>query len=627
MGKIASKIWSKGLLGGFGIPAMTKALEPLASWSRTDLIDAYQHFLDYCDETVDRHEFTDVFRCFGDTLSADAAFQALRPKKGRSDGNTLFAAAVATSNQSFISKVSLIFSIFDMNGDGTLNKEEFTVALRSLLSGLRLFYTDAVMPGDAELEVAIDQCFARIDCDRSGFLTLGEFIVYSYRNRDLQEMMQTVPTEDNRIFEDSVPFQRRVASHPRSGDAPSDELSVGKSPSIPEPVVKRFSLREEPIRKRMSLEVPDEPPVPMSARTARRRSTNTGAGRRPRPGTAESGTWCGSVAYAKLTGRKRSSSLRPARVWSMPPDVSKAQAWMLWKFFHHLSGHNSDADLDVVLDFLRDQIAVKKEFLRIASMAKSDEPYKEDERQLSKDAKEIDAEIKDATEGPETETSHLLEAARSSIAARPGSPSTPSGPSGPSGPSEPTPAHSAPLALSGTDFAAEVETLSTHFQRILLDPQVRHRLEWLQPCPMTLRAFLCLSFSTLNPTNIECIISWCNAFRALEVLKTLLGSDAVAVSESEIEVLFKFIDADGSGDLTMSELVLGGHLTRSQAEQLFEKCRRKNDAAISDKDLRNYIKGLAMAPGKDMKGVLETFAHSSKAHTPDNCTPEPMETQ
>lgn len=35
--------------------------------------------------------------------------------------------------------------------------------------------------------------------------------------------------------------------------------------------------------------------------------------------------------------RKRSSSLRPARVTAMPPDVSKAQAWMLWKFFHHLT--------------------------------------------------------------------------------------------------------------------------------------------------------------------------------------------------------------------------------------------------------------------------------------------------
>jgi len=24
------------------------------------------------------------------------------------------------------------------------------------------------------------------------------------------------------------------------------------------------------------------------------------------------------------------------QVTAMPPDVSKAQAWMLWKFFHHL---------------------------------------------------------------------------------------------------------------------------------------------------------------------------------------------------------------------------------------------------------------------------------------------------
>ena len=64
------------------------------------------------------------------------------------------------------------------------------------------------------------------------------------------------------------------------------------------------------------------------------------------------------------------------------------------------SGHNSDADLDLVLDFLRDQIAVKKEFLRIASMARSDEPYKdkEDERHCSKDANEL----KDAKELKDT---------------------------------------------------------------------------------------------------------------------------------------------------------------------------------------------------------------------------------
>ena len=194
------------------------------------------------------------------------------------------------------------------------------------------------MPGDAELEVAIDQCFARtrvdhvhhawyacfldfftnfpsflriralehrsimstrIDCDRSGLLTLGEFIVYSYRNRELQEMIQTVPTEDNRIFEDSVPFQRRAIARGRvwkplilyivlksCSDAQkcwiqlvtfSGEEEVGRTPST-EPMGKRMSLREEPFRKRFSLEVPEET-GPMSARTVRRRSTQTG--RRP----------------------------------------------------------------------------------------------------------------------------------------------------------------------------------------------------------------------------------------------------------------------------------------------------------------------------------------------------------
>ena len=38
-------------------------------------------------------------------------------------------------------------------------------------------------------------------------------------------------------------------------------------------------------------------------------------------------------------------------------------------------------------------------------------------------------------------------------------------------------------------------------------------------------------------------------------------------------------------------------------------------------DLRSYIKGLSMAPGKEVKGVLETFAHSQ---TPSG-TPEPIE--
>lgn len=71
-------------------------------------------------------------------VTADAAFKALKPKKGRVDANTIFAAAVATSNQSFISKVSLIFSIFDVNGDGILSKALSTDVLH-LPSFISLF--------------------------------------------------------------------------------------------------------------------------------------------------------------------------------------------------------------------------------------------------------------------------------------------------------------------------------------------------------------------------------------------------------------------------------------------------------------------------------------------------------
>ena len=53
-------------------------------------------------------------------------------------------------------------------------------------------------------------------------------------------------------------------------------------------------------------------------------------------------------------------------------------------------------------------------------------------------------------------------------------------------------------------------------------------------------------------------------------------------------VRFKNIDIDSSGDLTLSELVLGGHLTKAQADELFEKCHRQNDTAISDKDEQQH---------------------------------------
>ena len=143
------------------MPEIHEELRPLALWSREDLIKAYQHFLNTCEPTMDRHTFSDVFQCFRDTAQSDAAFRVMHPKKGKLDGNTIFAAAALTSNQCYISRISLIFSIFDLDNDGQLNKAEFCIAIRSILAGLHVWYAGAVMPADIELEVAVDDLFKR----------------------------------------------------------------------------------------------------------------------------------------------------------------------------------------------------------------------------------------------------------------------------------------------------------------------------------------------------------------------------------------------------------------------------------------------------------------------------------
>ncbi|CAJ1400396.1 unnamed protein product [Effrenium voratum] len=614
MGKIASKVWSRGLLGGFGMPQMEQQLTALAGWSREGLIQAYQHFLDHCEFTLDRHQFTDVFQCFPDTTFADAAFRALQPKKGKLDGNTIFAAATVTSNQSFISRVSLLFSIFDMDGDGTLNKAEFTLGLRSLLHGLRLFFTEAVVPSDMELEVATEDIFRRIDADKSGFVTLGEFLVYAYRSRDLHELVQNIPVdvEDVRVEEDMVPFQRipvhlsgPEAESPRKGSKEGAKHAAAVEDSAPapaKPMVRRaaggirprgsldsgaseaewlrrgskdsmaaqkrhsecLSLKEDalsPVRRgsrpRGSLDSGaseaeslrrgskdsmamrshhSEDTAPSTARGSVRRFTGGSHAR----GSLDAGTWCGSLAYVKMTGRKRAGPSRPSRVWTPPAEVSKAQAWLLWKFFHHLSQHSSRADVELVLNFLRDPIAVRKEFLAIAGSAKA-----EDE---------------------------------------------------------------------GVNFAQEVEGLGAQFQRALLETQVRQRLEQLQT-PLTMRGFLCLSFFSLVPTHIESILVWCDGFYAAEVLQSLLNQEAIAITEEEVDIMLRALDVDGSGDLSLAELV-AGQITAQQAEHLFEKCHRRLDAAISDKDIKSYIQSLKMALGKDVKGVLQTFAQAAEPAAP-----------
>lgn len=308
MGRVSSKIWSKGMLGGFGKPSIQKALAPLVAWKRDDLEKTYRILVYRNCKAMCRKTFGEVMNIPSRELS-EAAWQALGPKKGKVDSFSLFSAMVAVSNQSFISRVTFLFSIFDLDGNGEINRSEFFLALRSLFVGLCLFFENSVMPSELELEAVTKQVFDQIDYDHSGAIRIGELLAFAYRSPELQVLLDCSPEEttDNRVCEDGIPFL---------------EEAVGSS----------SLLLDEPI---------------VGKETVRR---NNGFGPKScsqSPGRRNSD---GSTVTPRGFLRKPNGKV-VHRPWRPPEGLTKSQAWLLWRCYDMIGHHGQvqGSDLQVVL--------------------------------------------------------------------------------------------------------------------------------------------------------------------------------------------------------------------------------------------------------------------------------------
>jgi len=207
MGAVFNRLWSKGFLGGFGTPQVHPELEKLLGWSREELQYAFQRFCTKPSLAVTVDSFADIVR-LESSSEERAAFQRLKPNRERVDMLSVFGAMVATSNQRFISRVSFLFSIFDLDSSGTINRAEFVIGVRALLKGISCFFESAVLPSKRELEDMTVEVFERIDADRSGFITIGELLNYSYRSGELKKFLDPFPAEDDRLFEQLIVFVR-----------------------------------------------------------------------------------------------------------------------------------------------------------------------------------------------------------------------------------------------------------------------------------------------------------------------------------------------------------------------------------------------------------------------------------
>merc|ERR1719265_176835 len=178
---------------------------------------------------VGNSSFFEILNFREDPQAAQDAFDLLKPRKGRVDMLSVFAVMVAASDQRPISRVSLFFSIFDLDGSGAMNKDEFNIAVNSLMRGINNFFDGATLPTKRALEEATSAVFDKIDADNSGLITLGELLNYAYRSGELKTFLKPFQATDERDLEGLVQFNRDnedLSGSPKEGTSSTTMQSM-----------------------------------------------------------------------------------------------------------------------------------------------------------------------------------------------------------------------------------------------------------------------------------------------------------------------------------------------------------------------------------------------------------------
>jgi len=292
MGNVVDRFWDQG------VPEVSEDLKHLQGWSREALIDAVERFKTQDRLSVRLAAFWKILDLHGRD-EAMATWTALGLKEdGCVDFLSLILPMVAMSKQEIISRVTLIFSICDFNGNGAIKRSEFFIGLRCLFKGLSRFFPTATAPSTDDLEVAVETVFKSIDMDKSGELELEEMLTFGYRSKGTRALMYSFPVRDTRVFEALVCF-------------------IGADDTRQRARMDQVSKVESTMKSKLMLS-PD--PVLLAARRPRKSTRST--------------------------------------TWKEPVVITKPKAFMLWAVFTRLAKENIIV-CDVFRAFLKNQSFVQ----------------------------------------------------------------------------------------------------------------------------------------------------------------------------------------------------------------------------------------------------------------------------
>jgi len=202
MGEFVSKFWQGG------VTEAQAPLKTLQGWQREDLVKVFRKFKLIGTLTVDFPTFHALLG-FQTEKSAQAAFDAFSPNKGRVDFCMVIGPMVAMSTQQLISRFSLLFSMYDFDGDGTMNHAELFIALRTLMLGFGHYFKKTAVPKASEVEKATLDTFQKLDPDGTDRVLLDDLLTFVYQDPRVMKLATPFPSSDVRIYEEIIKFNDR----------------------------------------------------------------------------------------------------------------------------------------------------------------------------------------------------------------------------------------------------------------------------------------------------------------------------------------------------------------------------------------------------------------------------------
>eukprot|EP00929_Paragymnodinium_shiwhaense_P003207 TRINITY_DN103639_c0_g1_i1.p1 TRINITY_DN103639_c0_g1~~TRINITY_DN103639_c0_g1_i1.p1 ORF type:complete len:493 (-),score=146.02 TRINITY_DN103639_c0_g1_i1:112-1590(-) len=241
MGQALNHVWTSG------DPGLHPELQRLASWTREDLLWACDQFKNQPMLAINLGAFWRFFK-FDSREEAEAAFLRVKFKKNdKVDFMSIMSVMVIMSQQTFISRVTFLFSLCDFNSSGGISRAELGIGLRTLVNGIGKCFANASVPSFAEVEQIANGIMDELDADHSGIVELGEVVSYSYRSKGLLLLLSPFPSRDERIFEELIMFQGVSKENDLKQDAMLDKENkkLAKRLKIcPDPRVERRSYPE-----------------------------------------------------------------------------------------------------------------------------------------------------------------------------------------------------------------------------------------------------------------------------------------------------------------------------------------------------------------------------------------------